>query len=295
MPALRNTPPPQLLKWIGNKQRFAPQIVESFPRFTRYYEPFLGSGAVLGALAPQSAVASDLLGPLIEIWQQVVDAPEELIASYDRYRCMLDAGYDKRDVYAQAKDAFNRQHDNSAFIYLTRACYGGVIRFRKADGAMSTPVGAHTPISTETFAQRVYAWRNRVSGTEFKQRDYKDAFIQAEPGSLIYCDPPYVDSQKILYGAQGFDFHELVEAIADAKARGINVALSIDGTKRNRSHNVALDLPDGLFEVEVEVTVGRSMLKRFQANGKTMERHGVTDRLLLTYMPPVSTTAVPLF
>ncbi len=42
----------QLLKWIGNKQRFAHEIVSYFPRqFGTYYEPFLGSGAVLATLA----------------------------------------------------------------------------------------------------------------------------------------------------------------------------------------------------------------------------------------------------
>src|SRR5262249_31693452 len=49
----------QLLKWIGSKQRFAHEIVSLFPRFRRYWEPFLGSGAVLGTLAPKQAVASD--------------------------------------------------------------------------------------------------------------------------------------------------------------------------------------------------------------------------------------------
>ena len=33
----------QLLKWIGNKQRFAHQIARYFPiRYRTYYEPFLG-------------------------------------------------------------------------------------------------------------------------------------------------------------------------------------------------------------------------------------------------------------
>lgn len=59
----------QLLKWVGNKQRFAHEIVAYFPpRFERYYEPFLGSGAVLGTLAPSSAVGSDAFPPLMEIW-----------------------------------------------------------------------------------------------------------------------------------------------------------------------------------------------------------------------------------
>jgi DNA adenine methylase len=53
----------QLLKWIGNKQRFAHEIVSYFPgRFGNYVEPFLGSGAVLATLAPERAIGSDCLG-----------------------------------------------------------------------------------------------------------------------------------------------------------------------------------------------------------------------------------------
>ena len=38
----------QLLKWIGNKQRFAHEIIAFFPKtFRTYHEPFLGSAAVL--------------------------------------------------------------------------------------------------------------------------------------------------------------------------------------------------------------------------------------------------------
>jgi DNA adenine methylase len=56
----------QLLKWVGNKQRFAHEIVAWFPdRFGTYFEPFLGSGGVLGSLAPQNAVGSDSFEPLI--------------------------------------------------------------------------------------------------------------------------------------------------------------------------------------------------------------------------------------
>ena len=58
----------QLLKWVGNKQRFAYEIASYFPaEFGVYFEPFLGSEAVLGELAPAKGVASDVFGPLIEI------------------------------------------------------------------------------------------------------------------------------------------------------------------------------------------------------------------------------------
>ena len=264
----------------------APLIVGSFPRdFNTYYEPFLGSGAVLGALAPASAVASDTLKPLIDIWQMLVDAPDELIGAYDFYRSRLERGDDKAAVYQEALDRFNMSRDSRSFIFLTRACYGGIVRFRKADGYMSTPVGAHMPISTESFAQRVAAWRERVSGAKFSHMDYREAFELPRAGDLVYCDPPYVDTQKILYGAQSFDFMDLVERIRDAKERGVFVALSIDGSKRNGKHQIHLDLPEGLFETEVAVSVGKSMLRRFQLGGSVLNGEQVTDRLLLTYTP----------
>jgi DNA adenine methylase len=42
-------------------------------------------------------------------------------------------------------------------------------------------------------------------------------------------------------------------------------------------------VPDGLFQREVFMKLGRSMLKRFQMDGRTLEDHEVSDRLLLTY------------
>lgn len=54
----------QLLKWVGNKQRFAHEIAAFFPeRFRTYYEPFLGSAAVLGTLIPSRALGSDAFEP----------------------------------------------------------------------------------------------------------------------------------------------------------------------------------------------------------------------------------------
>ena len=105
----------------------------------------------------------------------------------------------------------------------------------------------------------------------------------AKRGDLIYCDPPYSHSQSILYGAQAFELKQLLKTIEGCKTRGAYVALSIDGTKRSGNLICDLPIPDGLFEREVFVNVGRSMLKRFQMNGQTLEGEVVADRLLLTY------------
>jgi DNA adenine methylase len=113
--------------------------------------------------------------------------------------------------------------------------------------------------------------------------DYREAFALAKAGDLVYCDPPYTHSQAILYGAQRFRLRQLLGVIGGAKARGIRVVLSIDGTKRSGNHVCDLPIPDGLFEREVLVNCGRSMLRRLQMGGQTLEGEVVADRLLLTY------------
>jgi DNA adenine methylase len=273
----------QLLKWIGNKQRFAHEIVSYFPKqFNTYYEPFLGSGAVLGTLVPQTAVASDAFKPLIEIWQTLKNNPKLLIEWYSRRWRKLQRG-DKKEEYEKIKSSYNHCPNGADLLFLSRSCYGGVVRFRQADGFMSTPCGIHQPISPESFAERVYEWHERTRNTTFIHKDYKFAMYMAKEGDLIYCDPPYTFSQSILYGAQAFDLSHLFESIRECKKRGVFVALSIDGTKKSGDFFCDIFIPDGLFEREIFVNCGQSMLKRFQVGGSSLGKEVVSDRLLLTY------------
>lgn len=273
----------QLLKWVGNKQRFAHEIVSYFPaEFGTYFEPFLGSGAVLATLAPERAVGSDVFKPLMEIWQTLKDDPQTLKQWYaERWHTMMSGR--KITVYEGIKASYNAGPNGADLLFLCRSCYGGVVRFRKADGYMSTPCGAHKPISPEAFSQRVDDWHQRTVATDFILMDYQEAFEMAEPGDLIYCDPPYNNSQTILYGAQAFSLKRLFEAIDCCKSRGVYVALSIDGTKHSGNLICDVPIPERLFEREVFVNCGRSMLKRFQMGGRTLDGETVTDRLLLTY------------
>ena len=273
----------QLLKWVGNKQRFAHEIASYFPAdYATYYEPFLGSGAILVTLMPERAVASDAFGALMEIWRELHDAPDSLIEWY-RSRHERMASGEKVEAYEAIKASYNASPNGADLVFLCRSCYGGVVRFRKSDGYMSTPCGAHQPISPESFATRVHEWARRTSGTTFLQSDFEEVIDLAGAGDLVYCDPPYLHSQAILYGAQSFELTRLFGAIARAKDRGVRVALSIDGTKKSGDILCDLPIPIGLFEEEAFVDCGRSMLRRFQKVGESLEDEIVADRLLLTY------------
>jgi len=273
----------QLLKWVGNKQRFARDIVSYFPStFNTYFDPFLGSGAVLATLAPRKAVGSDSFKPLMQIWTTLKGQPETLIHWYgERYRQFISGN--AAEQYERIKASYNKKPNGADLIFLCRACYGGVVRFRQADGYMSTPCGVHTPITPERFAERVMEWREKILGTDFYIMEFEEAMVRAKKGDLIYCDPPYSHTQSILYGAQTFRLERLLEVIADSKRRGVYVALSIDGTKKSGNFICELPIPKGLFSREIPVNCGRSMLKRFQMKQKSLEAEIVTDRLLLTY------------
>jgi DNA adenine methylase len=275
----------QLLKWIGNKQKYAEAIIAHFPKqFGTYYEPFLGSGGVLGVLAPQRAVAGDVFLPLMEIWQTLHEDREKLKDYYAERYALIDA-IGKERCYERVLAHYNAKPNGADLLFLCRACYGGVVRFRKADGHMSTPVGIHNPVPPMNFAHRVDLWHERTKGTRFIHADFAKTMALAEEGDLVYCDPPYLDSQTILYGAQQFSIRRLFRAIAECKARGVRVALSIDGTKYSGRKHCNIPESEKLFEREVFLVLGRSMLKRFQMDGQSLEEHEVSDRLLLTYSP----------
>src|SRR5699024_10915819 len=123
---------------------------------------------------------------------------------------------DRRGNYARILQRFNETRSPLDFALLTRTCYSGIIRFRKRDGYMSTPVGPHKPIPPSEFEKRVEIWHKLLQRTNFLHSDYKQIIRMAGEGDLVYCDPPYTHSQGILYGAQSFQIEELFQEIQDA-------------------------------------------------------------------------------
>lgn len=283
---------PALLKWIGNKQRFAETIISYMPTtFENYYEPFLGSGAVMAELlyydatmlfpSFKHAYGSDVLPFLIDIFNLTKKNPNALSKYYENEI----SDYYTRPIekYDEIRDRFNSNHNPYDFLLLSRTCYSGVIRFRKADGYMSTPRGPHKPISPDTFRKRVDQWHQLLKKASFSCESYVDAMDRAVEGDVVYCDPPYTHSQSIIYGAQDFSIDVLWEKIYKCKSRGVRVLLSINGMRDSKKKDISVTPPDGLFERKMLVNCGISMIDRLQNTGKEMGDKKVDDQLLLTW------------
>ncbi|MDE7313675.1 MAG: Dam family site-specific DNA-(adenine-N6)-methyltransferase [Eubacterium sp.] len=283
---------PALLKWIGNKQRFAETIVSYMPEsFQNYYEPFLGSGAVLAELLHkdatqlfphfQHAYGSDILPFLIDIFKITKENPEELIKYYQKE--ISEYYHNPESKYSEIQSRFNYNHNAYDFCLLSRTCYSGVIRFRKSDGYMSTPRGPHKPIQPETFKKRVDQWHELLQKTTFSCQSFVESMNHPEHGDVVYCDPPYTHSQSIIYGAQNFNIETLWEKISECKNRGAKIILSINGMRNSQKTDISVTPPKGLFERKLLINCGTSMIDRLQNNGKEMINKNVDDQLLLTW------------
>lgn len=283
---------PALLKWIGNKQRSAATIISYMPdTFRDYYEPFLGSGAVMAELLNMDAgmpyprvhhaYGSDILPFLIEIFALTKDRPQEIIDFYRRET--LEYYRNPPEKYMEIRDRFNASHNPYDFLLLSRTCYSGVIRFRKSDGYMSTPRGPHKPIEPESFEKRIWLWHELLQKASFSCESFTQSMDRPGRGDVVYCDPPYTHSQRIIYGAQDFDINALWIKIAECKARGVKVMLSINGMRNSKTTDISVTPPEGLFARRMLIDCGTSMIDRLQNNGREMRDKVVYDQLLLTW------------
>jgi DNA adenine methylase len=277
----RARPRGQLLKWVGNKFRYAELIAAHLPdELGTYHEPFAGTGAVLATLAPERARAGDTLPVLVDFHKAVQEDPAPLVEHYARSRrAILAHG---RDAYEHVKARYNASPSHLDLLVISRTCYGGVMRFTRA-GRISTPMGPHRPMPAARLAEHMDEWRARLAGTTFTVSGFEETMASAGDGDTVYCDPPYLHGQSILYGAQDFRLRALWAAVAAAVGRGARVAVSLDGYRRSGAKPIDLGIPAGLFARELLIERGGCMLRRFQLSGSDTAHERVADRLLLTW------------
>src|SRR3989338_7049346 len=91
--------PKPFVKWVGGKRQLLSQFrlrnlypPEKFnPKTGRYFEPFVGGGAVFFDLLPETAYLSDLNNELVITYNVIKNDVENLIVSLKKYK--LDKEY----------------------------------------------------------------------------------------------------------------------------------------------------------------------------------------------------------
>ncbi len=121
--------------------------------FERYYDPFVGGGALFFALGPERAVLADKNEELVNAYLVVRDKVEELIASLRQHRNHRDYYYRLRSLDPGDLNSVERA---SRFIYLNKTCYNGLWRVNRRGGSTFPLGGTEIQESATkiTFGQR---------------------------------------------------------------------------------------------------------------------------------------------
>ena len=135
------------LKWAGGKRQLMPEIQRTIPRrYTTYYEPFVGAGALLFAIQPRRAVINDHNEQLIVTYMAIRDDVEALIALLKTHKenTSQEYFYEIRslDRDAEAFAALSPVEKAARLIYLNKTCFNGLYRVN-LQGLFNVPYGRH--------------------------------------------------------------------------------------------------------------------------------------------------------
>ncbi len=73
------------VKWAGGKTQLLEKLHNRVPNsYGRYYEPFIGGGALLFNEKPQNAVIGDINEQLINIYKQIKADPRAVIRAVNK-------------------------------------------------------------------------------------------------------------------------------------------------------------------------------------------------------------------
>lgn len=213
------------LKWAGGKRWLSP-LAEQLRdlSFSRYFEPFLGSGAMFFGIAPDHAVLSDTNESLIETYQALKADWRIVKAKLLEHNRNHSADY----YYTIRAQAPRTPHTRAArFIYLNRTCWNGLYRVNRA-GVFNTPIGSkpRAILDSDDFEQ-VAA---RLKNAHLSASDFETQIDTAASGDLIFADPPYTVRHQyngfVKYNERLFSWEDqerLCAALVRARDRGASI------------------------------------------------------------------------
>ncbi|WP_302977311.1 DNA adenine methylase [uncultured Streptococcus sp.] len=224
-------------KWTGGKRKLLPILTELLPDdFNRYYEPFIGGGALLFKLLPHDAVINDFNEELINSYLQIRDNPNELIDLLAEHR-----DKNSKDYYLNIRSADRDERIESMtdveraarILYMLRVDFNGLYRVNSKN-QFNVPYGRYKnpKILDKDLIYEVSGYLN-ANNIQILQGDFANAVADAIDGDLVYFDPPYIPlsetSSFTSYTHEGFSYEDQVRlrnTVRDLTRRGVNVILS---------------------------------------------------------------------
>ena len=217
-----------LIRWAGSKRKLLPVLLPYTQKLLsdRYIEPFLGSGCLFFSLPSTTAIVGDINKDLINLYDKVKHAPEELYAHFSTLKT------NKEDYYIY-RNQFNKEENSlikaSLFLYLNKLSFNGIYRTNKK-GEFNVPIGSR--YGKLPNLEKILSFSEKLKDVKLINGDFIETLKCVRENDLIYLDPPYDYSGRIDRGEYGegsfkaVDLNRLSESLEKIDLRGAKFILS---------------------------------------------------------------------
>ncbi len=271
-----------VIKWSGSKRLVAPILQFLIPPSQKYFEPFVGSGAMLPFKKTNHALAGDIIEELIVLWKKIKSEPEETAQEYEsRWKLLQENG---QEVYYKIRDNFNQTRNSYDFLFLTRTCVNGLTRFNKNNEFNNSFHLTRPGIEPKRLKKIIYQWSLYIKNIDFINTDYKDILLKTRKGDFVFLDPPYAGN-KDRYLQNNFNFDEFYDQLEKLNKKRVKWMLTFDGKAGTREYNFSL--PQTLFERKIFIKTGNSPFTKMMKSGID----SVLESVYLNYNPTIESIA----
>ncbi len=225
-----------ILKWAGGKRQIIQEILKHFPTdysSRKFHEPMFGAGAITFKIEPKTGSINDINRRLVNLYRVVKTYPDELIEFNKRHQYNKDYYYDARNRFNVPinGESLDPIEEASLLVYLNRSCFNGLYR-ENSKGGFNVPFGRYKSVD---FVQEknILNAHDILRNLEIHNEDFSYVCESANPGDLVYFDPPYqpvsLTSSFTSYSKDSFDFSDqerLCNTIIRLNDKGVDVVLS---------------------------------------------------------------------
>lgn len=221
---MKNATVSPFVKWAGGKRQLLAQIRERMPReYNRYYEPFIGGGAVVFDLLPKNALINDINEALINAYVQIRENADSFLDSINRIDSAI--GEDGKAYYYSMRNLYNMKLEKmeydielaALFVFLNKHCFNGLYRVN-SKGLFNVPYNNSKRVSYDEESIRMTS--DYLKKVTITTGDFEDACRNADRGDFVFLDSPYAPLNPTSfesYTKEGFtlESHERLARLYD--------------------------------------------------------------------------------
>ncbi|MCR5783589.1 MAG: DNA adenine methylase [Clostridia bacterium] len=257
-------------KWPGRKTQLLETLKARMPgTYGRYYEPFIGSGALLLDIQPERAVINDINEPLLNVYNQLrtdADAVISAVNKLDAEPCDNGRYMALRKIYNDKIKADEFDIDCAALmIWINKHCFNGLYRVNSKGMFNVAFNNKENGVSIDEQNIRSIGLYLCDNDIEIRNLDFEQACSDVKAGDFIYFDPPYLPVSETAnfthYNKEGFsldDQKRLAALCRRLTEQGIKIMLS------NNNVPLVYDLYKGfnIENIDVRRSINRDASKR---------------------------------